>query len=179
MPLELRPLAKEDAQEAAALLVASFENNPFRAIIYPTGMSLVSIDWIVSHRQMVVDDPNHYALKVVDTDNNDTMAGCAIWEYTLAMTDEDWEREKNEAPKGYPEVRHDVADQFIAKEQDSKCRIMGHTRWLGEYVPDSLMSAQSLYLLTADNVFNRTPRSQHFAKISASRRWIYAYGVGQ
>lgn len=133
MPLELRPLAKEDAQEAAALLVASFKDNPFRAIVMPKGMSQASIDKIVGDNQKAVDDPDRYVLKVVDTDNNDKMAGCAVWKYTKAMTDEDWERAKQEAPKAYPEARHDIRDKFTAMTQDSRRRIMGHTRWLGEF----------------------------------------------
>lgn len=134
MPLELRPLAKEDAQEAAALLVASFKDNAFRAIVMPKGMSQASIDGIVRDRQKAVDDPDRYVLKVVDTENNDKMAGCAVWEYTRAMTDEDWERAKLEAPRAYPEARHDIVDNLIAMEQDYRRRIMGHTRWLREFV---------------------------------------------
>ena len=135
MPLELRPLAKEDAQEAAALMLASFENNAFRAIVLPTSMSQVSIDNIVKGRQKAIDDPNQYVLIVVDTDNNDKMAGCAVWEYTKAMTDEDWERAGKQAPSAYPEARHDILDEFLFKEHDSKRRIMGYTRWLGEFAP--------------------------------------------
>ena len=135
MPLELRPLAREDAQEAVALSVASYKNNPFRAIVLPNGMSQVSIDKMVGERQKAVDDPDKYVLKVVDTDNNDKMAGCAVWEYTKAVTDEDWERAKQEALSAYPEARHDIIDKFIAKEQDSKRRIMGSKRWLGEFDP--------------------------------------------
>ena len=130
MPLELRPLAKEDAQEAVALSAASYKNNKFRTIVLPNGMSQVSIDNMVRERQKGVDDPDKYALKVVDTDNNDKMAGCAFWEYGKAMTDEDWERAK-EAPKAYPEARHDIIDQFILKEREFKRRVMGHTRWFG------------------------------------------------
>lgn len=132
MPLELRPMAKEDAEEAAALLVASFKDNAFRAIVLPAGMNKVSIDRIVKERQKAVDDPNHYVLKVVDTENGDKMAGCAVWEYTKEMTEEDWVRSKEAAPDKYPEARLDILAEFITKEQDSKSRIMGHTRWLGE-----------------------------------------------
>ena len=131
MPLEMRPMTREDAPEAAALLLASFENNAFRAIVFPNGMSKATIDKILERRQKAVDDPDQYILKVVDTDNNDKMAGCAVWEYTKAMTEEDWERARKGASK-YPESRHDILDEFVAKEQDSKHRIMGHTRWLGE-----------------------------------------------
>ena len=131
MPFELRPLAKEDAREAVALSEASYKNNPFKTIALPNGVSQASIDHLVGQRQHAVDDPEKYAVKVVDTDNNDKMAGCAIWELTKAMTDEDWERAKEEAPKVYPEARHDILDQFFLKEQDFKRRIMGHTRWLG------------------------------------------------
>ncbi len=133
MPLELRPLAVEDAQEAVALMVASYANNLFRAIVLPNGMSQASIDKAVKERRDAVTDPDKYALKVVDTDNNDKMAGCAIWEYTKAMTDEDWERERKETPRTPAEARHDIVDGIILKEQDLKCKIMGHTRWLGEY----------------------------------------------
>ena len=135
MPLELRPMIKEDAQEAVALLVASFENNAFRAIALPNGMGQATTDKIIKARQKAVDDPDQYVLKVVDTDNNDKMAGCAVWEYTKAMTDEDWERAKEEAPRAYPDARHDVVDEFIAKGEDWKRRIMGHTRWLSEFTP--------------------------------------------
>ncbi len=128
-------MAKDDAQEAAALLVASFENNPFRAIVLPNGMSQASIDKIVKGRQKAIDDPNQYVLKIVDTDNNDKMAGCAVWEYTKAMTDEDWERAREEAPSRYPEARNDILAEFFAKEHDSKRRIMGCTRWLGGSTP--------------------------------------------
>lgn len=135
MPLELRPMAKEDAHEAAALVVASYKNNPFRAIVFPTGMGQVSMDRIVDGRQKAVDDPDKYVLKVVDTENNDKMAGCAVWEYTKTMTDEDWERAMEEAPDEYPEARLDILGEFLIKHQDSKRRIMGHTRWWGESSP--------------------------------------------
>ena len=133
MPLELRPLAVEDAQEAVALMVASYANNLFRAIVLPNGMSQASIDKAVKERRDAVADPDKYALKVVDTDNNDKMVGCAIWEYTKAMTDEDWERERKETPRTPAEARHDIVDGILLKEQDLKRKIMGHTRWLGEY----------------------------------------------
>ena len=135
MPLELRPMIKEDAEESAALLVASFKNNPFRAIVLPTGMSKARIDGMVEDRQKAVDDPDQFMLKVVDTDNNDRMAGCAVWKYTKAMTDEDWERELEEAPSRYPESRLDILGEFLVKEQNFRRRIMGHTRWLGEFAP--------------------------------------------
>ena len=154
MPLELRPLAKEDAQEAVALSAASYKDNNFRTIALPNGMSQVSIDVLVGKRQKAVDDPDKYALKVVDTDNNDKMAGCAIWEYTKAMTDEDWEREKEEALKAYPEARHDIVDPFILKEQEVKRKVMGHTRWFGQSSPALhvlSLSGQRIYLPTAEH----------------------------
>ena len=151
MPLELRPLAKEDAQEAVALVAASYKNNNFRTIALPNGMSQASIDKLVEGRQKAVDDPDKYALKVIDNDNNDKMAGCAVWEYTKAMTDEDWERAKEEAPKAYPEARHDIVDQFILKEQDFKRRIMGHTRWFGESSPALQVLSMEIYLSTAEH----------------------------
>lgn len=153
MPFELRPMAKENAQEAAALVVTSYENNAFRAITLPTATSQVSIDKIVEERQKAVDNPEKYAFKVIDTDNNHKMAGCAVWEYTKAMTDEDWERAKEEAPKAYPEARHDILDEFIAKEQEARRGIMGHTRWLGELAPAlhiAVIMVQLICLLTAN-----------------------------
>ena len=154
MPLELRPIVKEDAQEAVALFTASYKNNYFRTIALPNGMSQASIDGIVEGRQKAVDDPDKYALKVVDTDNNDKMAGCAVWEYTKAMTDEDWERAKEEAPKAYPEARHDIVDEPILKEQEFKRRVMGHTRWFGQSSPALhvlSMSAQQIDLSSAEH----------------------------
>lgn len=135
MHFELRPMAKEDAQEAAALLVASYENNPFRALVLPTGMSQARMDKVVEERQKAIDDPDKYVLKVVDTDNNDRMAGCAVWEYTKSMTDEDWEQAKKEVLSTYSEARMDILGPILVKDHDSKRRIMGHTRWWGEFVP--------------------------------------------
>ena len=154
MPLELRPLAKEDAQEAVALSTASYKNNGFITIALPNGMSQASIDKLVEKRQKAVDDPDKYAFKVVDTDNNDKMAGFAVWEYTKAMTDEDWERAREEAPKAYPEARHDIVDQFILMEQEFKRKVMGHTRWFGQSSPalDVLsLNGQQIYLSTAED----------------------------
>ena len=47
------------------------------------------MDKIVKGRQSAIDDPDQYVLKVVDTGNDDKMAGCAVWGHTKAMTDED------------------------------------------------------------------------------------------
>ena len=124
-------MAKEDAQEAAAILVASFKDNPFRAIVLPTGLSQASIDQIVEARQKAVDDPDQFALKVVDTDNKNRMVGSAVWIYTKAMTDEDWAKEE---PKVYPESRTDILDDISVKDLVLKRQIMGHTRWLCELV---------------------------------------------
>ena len=132
MQLELRPMIKEDAHEAAALLVASFEDNPFRAIVNPNGESQTAVDKIVASRQKAVDDPDKYAFKVVDTDNDDRMVGCAIWAYTKARTDEDWDRAKEEAPSAFPDARLDILGPFLDKHQDAQRRIQGHTRWWGE-----------------------------------------------
>ena len=151
MPLELRPLAKEDAKEAVALSVASYKNNTFRAIVLPNGLSQASIERMERELQNDVDDPEKYALKVVDTDNNDKMAGCAVWEYTKAMTDEEWERAKEEAPKGYPEARHDIVDKLIYKEKELKRRVMGHTRWLGESSSALHVRAQPIQLSNAEH----------------------------
>ena len=125
-------MAKEDAPEAAAILLASFKDNPFRAIVLPTGLSQASIDKIVDARRKSVDDPDQFALKVVDTDDNDRMVGCAVWIYTKAMTDEDWAKEE---PKVYPESRTDIYNDINAKDLVLKRQIMGNTRWLREFVP--------------------------------------------
>jgi hypothetical protein len=90
MPLELLPSTKDDAPEAARLLVASYQNNPFRKIIFPNGMSQASIDKIQQMRYDAVDDPDQHPWKVVDADSGE-MAACATWIYTKAMSDEDWD----------------------------------------------------------------------------------------
>ena len=132
MHFELRPLTKEDAHEAATLVAASFRGNPFRAIINPNGVSQTGFDKMVASAQKAIDDPDKHALKIVDTDNNDRMAGCAFWAYTKARTDEDWDRAKEEAPSGFPDARMDILAPFLDKNQDSQRRIKGHTRWWGE-----------------------------------------------
>ena len=129
MTLELLPLVKEDVDEVVQLIVASYENNPFRRILYP---SSISLDMIKDGQIKAVDDPDKYALKVVDTDTG-KIAASAVWAYTEARTDEDWDRERQEALKPYPGARKEVLLEFVYKAQDSKCRIMGHTRWWGKY----------------------------------------------
>ena len=151
MPLELRLMTKEDAHEAVALMVASYKDNPFRAIVLPTGMSQVSIDHLVKQCQKAVDDPEKYALKVVDTENSDAMAGCAVWEYTKARSDVDWDRKREEGADAFPEARLDIRNEFVAKEHVIQRRIMGHTRWLGEAIPALYMIAQLAYLSIADD----------------------------
>ena len=135
MPLELRSMAKEDAQEATAILVASFKNNHFRAIALPTGLSQASIDKIVDARQKAADDPDQFALKVVDTDDNDRMVGSAVWIYTKAMTEEDWAKQE---PISYPESRADITNDIMVKDMVKKRQIMGHTRWLCELTVSAL-----------------------------------------
>ena len=132
MTLELLPLVKEDADEVVRLMVASYANNSLRRILFPKGMAQSSFDMIKDSRINAVDDPDKYALKVVDTDTGE-VAACAVWAYTKAMTDEEWDREREEVLKSYSEARQDIRSEFIYKEQDSKRRIMGHTRWWGEY----------------------------------------------
>ena len=131
MTLELLPLVKEDADEVVRLFVASYANNPFGKMLYPSGMPQSILDMIKDGRVNAVDDPDHYALKVVDTDTGE-IAASAVWAHTKAMTDEDWDREREEALNQYPEARQEILLDFIYKEQDSKRRIMGHTRWWGE-----------------------------------------------
>ncbi len=131
MTLELLPLVREDADEVVRLIVASYANNPFRRILYPNGMAQSSLDRIKESWVNAVDDPDKYALQVIDTDTGE-MAASALWAYTQAMTDGDWDREREEALKSYPEARQDIVLEFVYEEQDSKRRIMGHTRWWGE-----------------------------------------------
>ena len=125
MTLELLPLVKEDVDEAVRLVVASYANNRFRRIAYPNGMAQSSLD-MMKERGIKA---------VVDTDTGE-IAACAFWAFTNSMTDEDWDLEREEAVKALrsrPEARQDIVSECIYKEQDSKRRIMGHTRWWGMY----------------------------------------------
>ncbi len=132
MTLELLPLIKEDADKVVQLRDDSYANNSFRRMLYPSGYTQSSLNMIKDSRVNAVDDPDKYPLKVVDTDTGEVVA-CAVWEYTKPMTDEDWDREREEALKSYPEARQDILIELIHKEEDLKRRIMGHTRWWGEY----------------------------------------------
>ena len=132
MQFELRPMAKDDAHEAAALVVASFKDNPFRAVITPNGVSQTGFEKLVASAQKAVDDPDKHALKIVDTDNNDRMAGCAVWAYTKARTNEDWDRAREEMASEFPDANMDILQPFLDKNQDSQRRIKGHARWWGE-----------------------------------------------
>lgn len=132
MPLELRPLTKDDAPEATRILVASYENDRFRTMVFPNGLNQNTINIITRSRVKSVDESDHYPLKIVDTDNGDRIAACAVWAYTKAMSDDDWDRARDEALSAYPEARKDILDEYMALEQDMKRRIMGHTRWWGK-----------------------------------------------
>ena len=132
MTLELLPLVKEDVDEVVQLIVASYENNAFRRILYPSILAQSSLDVIRDGQIKAVDDPDKYALKVVDTDTGKIVAS-AVWAYTQARTDEDWDRERQEALEAYPGARKEVLLEFVYEAKDSKRRIMGHTRWWGEY----------------------------------------------
>ena len=131
MTLELLPLVKEDTDEVVRLNVASYANNPFRRILFPNGMAPSKLDKIKDSCFKAVDDPDQYGLKLVDTDTGE-IAACAIWAYTQAKTDEDWDREREEALNSYPDARQDIVLAFIYKAHDSKRRVMGHTRWWGQ-----------------------------------------------
>ena len=181
MPLELRLMAKEDAQEAVALTLASYKDNAFRAIVLPTGMSQASIGHLVEEHKKAIDDPDKYILKVVDTDKNDMMAGCAVWQYTKAKSEADWDREREEGPSPLPEARLEIRNEFVAKEQIIQRRIMGHTRWLGEAISDvhtRYMSAQLISSFKADELFDRTVCPEYVASLSTPRSRINAREVG-
>lgn len=94
-------------------------------------MSQDSIEKIQKTRYEAVDDPDSYPWKVVDTATGE-IAACAIWAHTKAMSDEDWDRDDEKAVNGWPEARHDILDPFVHREQETKRKIMGHTRWWGK-----------------------------------------------
>ena len=118
MPFELLPLQRDDSLEVAKLFAESYKNNPFRNIIWPNGMPQDSIDAAVNARANAVDDPDRFALKVVDTDTGE-MAGVAVWQYTKPLNDEDWAREKREAMNAYPGARKDILEPLLMDEQDT------------------------------------------------------------
>ncbi len=130
MPLEIRPLVKEDAVEVAQLVVESCKNNRFRKIVFPNGMGQASVNKIADARIKGVDDPDCYALKVVNTENGE-MAACSVWQYTKVMSDKDWEKERAEAMDGYPDARKDLLEEFVMKGQDAKQRVKKDQRWWG------------------------------------------------
>lgn len=173
MTLELLPLVKEDADEVVQLNIACYENNPFRRILFPSSIAQSSFDIIRDGQLKAVDDPNKYALKVVDTDTGE-IAASAVWAYTQAMTDEDWDRERQEALKPYPEAREEVLLEFVYKEQDSKRIIMGHTRWWGKYCP---CECSSTFAPTANSLhpelvsLNTLPKYQRRGIGSMLLRW--------
>lgn len=140
MPFELRLCTKEDAQESAQLVVESFKNNPFRKIIFPNGMGKASMDKIVVSQIKAVDDPDEYPIKIVDTETGE-MAACALWAHTKVLNEGDWDREKQEAMHACPEARRDILEPFVMRDQDTKRRIMGNTRWWGG--PSLLFPSQS------------------------------------
>ncbi|KAK3168163.1 hypothetical protein OEA41_004609 [Lepraria neglecta] len=161
MPLELRPLAKDDAHEAARLVFASYEDNPFRKIVFPNGMSQSTIHKIIESRSSAVDDPDKYPLKIVDTETGE-MAACAVWEYTKPMSEGDWNHEMEKALTAYPEARQDILSEFMLKEQDSKRRIMGNNRWWDKLeemkVPGFIVATDQGYGLYIKHGFREVER---------------------
>ena len=149
---------------------------PFRRISYQNGTAQSSLDMMKERGLKAVDDPDQYALKVVDTDTGE-IAACAFWEYTQSMTDEDWDREREEAVKSLksrPEARQDIVLECIYKEQDSKRRIMGHTRWWGMYlyvIVLGLLSPCANFLLLELSSLNTLPKYQRRGIGSMLMKW--------
>lgn len=130
MPLQIRPLTEDDVMEATQLVVESYKNNPFRMITFPDGMGKASLDRLIQSRMKALDDPDKHALKVIDTETGE-IAGTAIWEHTKAMSDDDWDRERDGAMDDYPEARKEILEDFVMQEQDAKRRIKSNKRWWG------------------------------------------------
>ena len=130
MPLELLPLAKADAPEAARLVIESYKNNPFRRIVYPNGMGQASLDKIIEYHIKTVEDPDHYGMIVTNT-NFGEIAAIAVWKHTKAMTDDDWEQETRDELKDNPDARIDLLEEFVIKGQAAKQRVKKDQRWWG------------------------------------------------
>ena len=131
MPLELRPLTREDAVQAAGLICESYKNNPFRRIVMPNGMGQASLDKLIDSQLKAADDPDKYLMKVVDTTTGE-MAACACWQHSKAMSDEDWDREMERPTDERPDTRKDLIEPFIIKSREAKRRVMNSGRWWGE-----------------------------------------------
>ena len=173
MPLQLLPLAKEDVDEVIQLIVACYADNPFRRLLFPSAIAQSSLDSMKDGQLKAVDDPDQYALKVVDTDTG-KIAASAVWAYTRPMTDEDWDRERQEAWKKYPGAREEILLEFVYKKQDSKRRIMGHTRWWGKYCSSHafrFLNPSANLLLSELVSLNTLPKYQRRGIGSMLMRW--------
>ena len=129
MPFKLEPLRKEDAQEAARLAIIANQYNFFQHLCFPNGQGQATLDSLEKARRADIDDNDSFPMKVVDIATG-ALAACAVWVYTKAMTNENWDQDLEEALKKYPEANHDILDPYLIKEQEAKRKIMGNgKRW--------------------------------------------------
>ena len=131
MHFEIQPLSHSDGPEVAKLVAESFKGNPFQRIIFPEGHNQSSMNKLAEARLKAIDDPDGHALKVVNTENGE-IAAVAVWAHTKAMSDREWEYEREHCMDKYSEARKDILMEFVLKEQDAKQRIMGSSRWWGK-----------------------------------------------
>lgn len=131
MPLEIRPLGKEHAPEAARLTIETYEAESFRAFIFPNGMGEDAIKKITTGVCQAQEDPDSFSIQIYDTDAG-RMAAYAVWVYTKAMSDDDWKNETEELFGAFPEApRQDVVIESVKQGQAIKQRVMGHEWWWG------------------------------------------------
>ena len=130
MPLELRPLGKEQAPEAARIAVTSYADNHFRKILFPNGMGKVSGDKICQSLLNSADDPDSHLLQIYDTGAGQ-MAAFALWAWTKPVSDEEWKSKQAERLDAYPDARQEVPRPFLVREMAAKQKVMGNGRWWG------------------------------------------------
>ena len=127
MPFQLDLLREEDAPEAARLVVVANQDGFFQRLLFPNGQGPATLESIEKLRRADIENADTFPMKVYDTDTG-ALAACAVWVYTKAMTDEDWNQDLKEALTKYPEANHDILDPYLIREYESKRKIMGNGR---------------------------------------------------
>lgn len=91
MPLEVRPCGESDYAHFARIQMAAF-NGPLTGLMWPSPMTDEFFQTMVQKHTTSATEPNVYYLKVVDTDRNDEILGCAKWRFNeKELTEEEME----------------------------------------------------------------------------------------
>lgn len=133
MPLELRPLARDQVPEAAQVTADSIGENPFRKLLFPQGMTEGTIASLRDGYYEAFDNPDSHMMQIYDTDTNRLAAYC-LWIHTPEMTEEKWDKKLEERLGYFSDAKQELLRPLLEQENAAKRKVMGSGRWWGKSI---------------------------------------------